>query len=76
MKPWVKFGLLWALWMFAIMTFVAPYIYVGIGTQDESEPKFTLTKIVINAIVFTIGGLIVGYWNSKRKKEPKKQIDA
>ena len=76
MKPWVKAGLLWALWMFVFMTFVAPYILVWTGFQDENEPKFPLAKIVINAVVFTIFGLIFGYWNSKKKNGPKKQIDS
>lgn len=62
--------------MFVFMTFIAPYVMVWIGLEDESEPKFPTAKIVINAVVFTIGGLIFGYWNEKRKYKPKKQIDS
>ena len=77
MKTWVKFGLIWGIWMFITMTFIAPYIFVWIGLEDASEPKFPTSKIVINAIVFTVGGLIFGYWNDRNnKKQPKKQIDS
>lgn len=76
MKLWIKAGLYWALWMFIFMTFAAPYILVWTGFQDDSEPKFPVAKIVINAVVFTIGGLIFGHYTFKRKKAPKKQIDA
>ena len=76
MKTWVKFGLIWAVWMFIIMTFVAPYVMVWIGLEGESEPKFPTAKIIINAVVFLIFGLIFGYWNEKRKYKPKKQIDS
>ncbi|MHA3788068.1 hypothetical protein ACX0HA_07650 [Flavobacterium hauense] len=75
MKLWIKAGLFWALWMFIIMTFAAPYVMVWIGLQDESEPKFPIAKIIINAIIFTIGGFIFGYWTFERKKRSKKQID-
>ncbi len=76
MKPWVKTGLFFAIWMFVFMTFIAPYIFVLIGMQDEKEPKFPLAKIVINAVVFTIAGLYIGYRNSMKKKNPKKQINS
>lgn len=76
MKTWVKFGLIWAVWMFIIMTFVAPYVMVWIGLENESEPKFPTAKIIINAVVFLIFGLVFGYWNEKRKYKPKKQIDS
>jgi len=74
MKPWVKAGLFFSIWMFVFTTFIAPYIYIGIGTQDESEPKFTLVKIIINALASIGAGFWIGY--SNKKKAPKKQIDA
>lgn len=76
MKTWVKSGLFFALWMFVWMTFIVPYIFVWIGLQDKDESKFSIGKLVINAVVFTIAGLIFGYWNFKRKYKPKKQIDS
>lgn len=75
MKPWVKSGLFFAVWMFVFMTFIAQYIFVWIGIQDEAEPKFPLSKIVINAFVFTVFGLYIGYKNRNNKKIPKKQIE-
>ncbi|MFD2601079.1 hypothetical protein [Flavobacterium suzhouense] len=76
MKPWVKTGLFYAIWMFVFMTFVAPYILVWTGFQDENEPKFLIGKILINAVFWLIFGLIFGYWNGKKKNGPKKQIDS
>lgn len=73
MKPWVKTGLLWAAWMFIIMTFVAPYIMPLFGLEEDTD-KFSVLKMIINLVVFTITGLIVGYINRNNKK-PKKQID-
>jgi len=76
MKPWVKTGLFCAGWMFAWMTFAAPYVFVWIGLQDEDEPKFSIGKLVVNTVGFTITGLIIGYINRNNNKKPKKQIDA
>ncbi len=45
MKPWVKTGLFFAVWMFVWMTFAAPYIFVWIGLQDEDEPKFSIGSL-------------------------------
>jgi len=75
MKPHVKVGLFFAVWMFVIMTFVMPYIFVWIGLQDADEPKFPLVKIIINVIVWTIFGFYMAY-KSKNKNTPKKQIDS
>lgn len=76
MKPWIKVGLFYAVWMFVFMTFVAPYVMVWIGLEDESEPKFPMYKILFNAVWWLIFGLAFGYWNEKRKYKPKKQIDS
>lgn len=77
MKPWVKTGLFYAIWMFVFMTFVAPYILVWTGFQDESELKFPMHKIIFNAVWWLIFGLAFGYWNHKKQtKGPKKQIDS
>jgi len=76
MKSWVKVGLFYAVWMFVFMTFIVPYVFVWIGLQDETEPKFPIGKIIINAVCWIIFGLIYGYWNEKRKYKPKKQIDS
>jgi len=73
MKPWVKTGLFFALSLFIWMTFIVPYIFVWIGLQDENEPKYSIGKIVINIIGFTITGLIIGYLNRNNKKLPNKQ---
>ena len=74
MKPWVKFGLLWAVWMIIFMTFISPYIRVWFGF-DEVPEKQTAAKIIIYSICFIIAGLVVAYIN-RNKKKPKKQIDA
>lgn len=76
MKPWIKVGLFYAVWMFVFMTFIVPYVFVWIGLQDETEPKFPIAKIIINAVCWIIFGLIFGYWNEIRKYKPKKQIDS
>lgn len=77
MKPWVKTGLFFAVWMFVFMTFVAPYIFVWIGLEDYNYGKTQpITKIIISAVIYTIGGLIIGYMNRNKYKKPKKQIDA
>jgi len=68
MKPWVKIGLFTSVWLFAWMTFIAPYIFVWTGLQDEDEPKFSTGKIIINVIGYTITGLIIGYINRNNKK--------
>ncbi|MDV6169829.1 hypothetical protein R1T16_15435 [Flavobacterium sp. DG1-102-2] len=73
MKPWVKFGLLWALWMIVFMVFVSPYLMVWLGFDEVPEEQPPL-KIAIFAVMLTIAGLIVGYVNRNGKKI-KKQID-
>lgn len=75
MKPWVKAGLFWALWMFVIMTFVVPYIFVWTDPEDEEMPNFKISRIAISAVVFAVTGLLVGYLNRNNKKI-KKQIDS
>jgi len=74
MKAWVKFGLLWALWMIVFMTFISPYVMVWLGF-DEVPEKHTLGKTIFFSIFFIIAGLAVGYINRNGKKT-KKQIDA
>lgn len=59
LKKWQKAGLIWALWMFIILTFVWPYF---------NEEKITLQKTLIAIPIWIIGGLFVGYFNEKRKK--------
>lgn len=75
MKPWIKIGLFFAVWMFVFMTFIAPYILISMGLQDENEPKFPIAKLIISVIVYTIAGMILGYINRNNKKI-KKQIDS
>lgn len=74
MKPWVKTGLFFAMWLFIWMTFVVPYIFVWIGLKDENEPKFNVVKITISIVVYTIAGLIYGYV-TRNRKNAKKQIE-
>ena len=73
MKPWIKGGLIWAAFMFIIMTFVYPYVLPLFGFEQEPE-KHPVARIIINAVVFTIAGLLIAY--TGRKKGPKKQIDS
>lgn len=51
-KAWVKTGLNWGFFMFIIMTFLFPYF-------DGTE--ITLKKVLLGAIIWTIGGLFFGF---------------
>lgn len=75
MKPWIRIGLFFAVWMMLFMTFVSPYIMYWLGWEDEVIFDFSLPKIIISTICYTIGGMAIGYINRKNKK-PKNQIDA
>ncbi|MFP5436207.1 MAG: hypothetical protein ACLGH8_00290 [Bacteroidia bacterium] len=72
MKPWIKGGMLWAAWMFTIMTFVYPYI-IKLFFGDEDAFDHFGVRVVINAVVFSITGLYIGYRSQKKKNS--KQID-
>lgn len=62
LKKWQKLGLIWALWMFIIMTFVFPFF---------SGENITLKKTLIGIPIWFIGGLVFGY--SQRKNFEKKE---
>lgn len=74
MKPWIKTGLFFAAWMTVFMTFIAPYISVWVGLEDEVIFDNNIPKIIISAVVYVIAGLIVGYINRNNKK-PDKQFE-
>ncbi|RWX02529.1 hypothetical protein [Flavobacterium cerinum] len=74
MKSWIKSGLIWAVFMIVVTQFLSPYIMVWLGF-DEIPEKQTLGKMIFFSIVFIIAGVFLAYIESKRKKEPKKQID-
>lgn len=63
MKSWMKFGLIWGLFMCFIMNVALPL---------WDNEKLILPKILIGIPVWLVFGLIFGYVS--RKKEPKKQI--
>ncbi|RWX02528.1 hypothetical protein [Flavobacterium cerinum] len=63
MKSWVKFGLIWGLFMCFIMNVALPL---------WDNEKLILPKLLIAIPIWIIFGLIFGYVS--RKKEPKKQV--
>lgn len=75
MKPWIRIGLFFAVWMMLFMTFVSPYIMYWIGLEDDVLFDFSAPKLIISAVCYTIGGIAVGYINRNNKKV-KNQIDA
>lgn len=60
MKSWIKFGLIWGVFMFLMMNIVFPL-------WDKKD--ITLKNILIGIPFWTIGGLIFGYVS--RKKDNK-----
>lgn len=75
MKSWIKSGLIWAVFMILVTQFLSPYIMVWLGFDAVPE-KQPLGKMIFFSIVFLIAGPFLAYRESKRKKEPKKQIDS
>lgn len=75
MKPWIKTGLFFAIWMTLFMTFVSPYFMYWFGWEDDVIFDFNLPKILISTVIYLITGFIIGYINRNNKK-PKNQIDA
>lgn len=63
MKSWVKFGLIWGLFMCFVMNVALPL---------WDNEKLILPKLLIAIPIWIIFGLIFGYVS--RKKEPKKQV--
>lgn len=63
MKSWMKFGLIWGLFMCFIMNVALPL---------WDNEKLILPKILIAIPIWIVFGLIFGYVS--RKKEPKKQV--
>lgn len=74
MKSWIKSGLIWAAFMIVFTQFLSPYIMVWVGF-DAVPQKQPLGKMIFFSVVFIVSGLFLAYKESKRKKEPKKQID-
>ncbi|MFP9113757.1 hypothetical protein ACLI1A_07425 [Flavobacterium sp. RHBU_3] len=72
MKPWIKTGIFWTLWMFTVMTFVFPYL-VKLLLGDEDAFDHFGVRVLINAVVFSITGLYIGY--RSQKKKARKQVD-
>lgn len=63
MKPWIKFGLFWGLFMVLAIHIVFPLLD---GTAIDP------IKLLVSIPVWLVFGLIFGYVS--RKKEPKKQV--
>lgn len=72
MKPWIKTGIFWALWMFTVMTFVFPYL-VKLLLGNEDFIGHFWARGLINAVVFGLAGMYMGYRSHKKKE--RKQID-
>ncbi len=60
MKKWLRAGLSWGLFMFVIMTFAFPYY---------NKEEITTKKVVIGAVVWTIGGVLFGLSLKRNYKE-------
>lgn len=65
MKNWIKFGIIWGVFMFLVLNIGFP-LYDG-------EP-LEIKNMAIGFPVWIVFGLIFGYVS--RKKGPKKQIDS
>ena len=65
MKNWIKFGLIWGVFMLLI-------INVGFPVYDGD--KLDITRMVVSFPVWIIFGLIFGYVSRSRKSGPNKQI--
>ncbi|OYQ46334.1 hypothetical protein CHU92_01540 [Flavobacterium cyanobacteriorum] len=59
MKSWVKFGLVWGVFMFIMLNIVFPLL-------DGAQPE--LIKVLIGLPFWIIAGLIFGYVSRKRTK--------
>ncbi|OYQ46335.1 hypothetical protein CHU92_01545 [Flavobacterium cyanobacteriorum] len=68
MKPWIKAGLFFAVWMFFFMTLIGPFLYVLVGLEDKVIFDFSIPKLVISGVASTISGLWIGYNNRNRNK--------
>ena len=64
MKSWVKFGLIWAAFMYLMMVVLFP-----LWDKKDITPK----SLLIGVPVWLIGGLIFGYVS--RKKTPENKTD-
>ena len=64
-KKWLKFGLLWGLFMFVFSIIVNPLI---------SNVQITQKMILLNILIWSIGGLGFGYimkiWMNRKGKKP------
>ena len=65
MKNWIKFGVIWGVFMFLIFN-------VGFPLYDGD--KLDIKRMVISFPVWIIFGLIFGYVSRSRKNPSKKQI--
>ena len=65
MKNWIKFGVIWGVFMFLILN-------VGFPLYDGD--KLDIKRMVVSFPVWIIFGLIFGYMSRSRKNGPKKQI--
>jgi len=57
MKSWVKFGLVWGLFMFLVLN-------IGFPLWDNAELDYK--KMLISLPIWIIGGLIFGYVSRKK----------
>ena len=64
-KKWLRFGLLWGLFMFVFSITLNPLI---------SNVQITQKMILVNILIWTVGGLIFGYvmkiWMNRKGKKP------
>ena len=65
MKNWIKFGVIWGVFMFLILN-------VGFPLYDGD--KLDIKRMVISFPVWIIFGLIFGYVSRSRKNTSKKEI--
>lgn len=60
MKSWVKFGLVWGVFMFTVINIIFPLA--------DGEP-ITLNRVLIGLPVWLVFGIIFGYVSRRKKKK-------
>ncbi len=63
MNTYIKRGLIWALWMYILVTFVSPFIFNG---------EITLRKSLINIPILFVAGLVLAYFYKRSDQKQNK----
>ena len=65
MKSWIKFGLIWGVFMFLILNIAFPLF--------DNEPLDT-KKMLVSFPFWMVGGLIFGYVSRKKTDNDKPEV--